>query len=246
MRNRVLIILLLIVAAGVAAGFFWWRSAGRHAAKPQAPITQIVGNGPASFNEAKRILQTRVYADHRVEFYCGCSYSPDKKIDAGTCGLQARENGERALRVEWEHVVPAAWMGQGRSCWKEGAPQCVENGKAFKGRKCCEIADPEFSRMEADLHNLVPAGGEMNGDRRDYAYGTVAGEPREYGRCDFEVDRKAKIAEVSDDHRGAVARITLYMMDRYDLQTPYQRSTLEQWSAEHPADAWEIEQPTLS
>lgn len=35
--------------------------------------------------------------------------------------------------------------------------------------------------MEADLHNLTPAVGELNGDRSNLPYGIVKGEPREYG-----------------------------------------------------------------
>ncbi len=30
--------------------------------------------------------------------------------------------------------------------------------------------------MEADLHNLVPAVGEINGDRSNYRFGMISGE----------------------------------------------------------------------
>ena len=42
--------------------------------------------------------------------------------------------------------------------WKDG------------GRKACS-KDPIFNKMEADMHNLVPAIGELNADRSNFRYG---------------------------------------------------------------------------
>ena len=39
--------------------------------------------------------------------------------------------------------------------------------------------------MEADLHNLVPAIGEINGDRSNFTFEHIDGEERVYGACDF-------------------------------------------------------------
>lgn len=64
----------------------------------------------------------------------------------------------RATRIEWEHIVPAWVMGHQRQCWQKG------------GRKSCTDTDPVFREMEADLHNLAPAIGEVNGDRSNYLY----------------------------------------------------------------------------
>jgi len=33
-----------------------------------------------------------------------------------------------------------------------------------------------LERSEADMHNLVPAIGEINGDRSNYPYGNIRGE----------------------------------------------------------------------
>ena len=42
------------------------------------------------------------------------------------------------------------------------------------------------------MHNLVPAIGEVNANRSNYRYG--AGKPKvgQYGKCDVEVNFKAK------------------------------------------------------
>lgn len=99
--------------------------------------------------------------------------------------------------------------------------------------------------MEGDLHNLLPAVGELNADRSDRPYGEVAGEPREYGACDFEVDRGAGRGGVTEPPaavRGDVARIWLYAVDVWGLVlTPEEATTFRAWSAEDPVDSWELE-----
>src|SRR5690606_27281162 len=104
----------------------------------------------------------------------------------------------------------------------------------------CVKTDATFRRMEADLHNLVPAVGELNGDRSNYRFGMLEGEPRVYGQCDFEVDFKLRRAEPKDDRRGDVARIYFYMRDQYGLQISRQQNQLfTAWSKLDPPDAWE-------
>ncbi|MEH6652250.1 MAG: endonuclease [Motiliproteus sp.] len=132
---------------------------------------------PQTFSQAKRIAAT-LYADHQTSFYCGCSYSRQgKKLvpDLGSCGYVPRKEPKRASRIEWEHVVPAWAFGHQLQCWQDG------------GRKNCKKVSEKFRRMEADLMNLVPALGEINGNRSNYSFTMLQGEPRVYGACDFEV-----------------------------------------------------------
>ena len=75
--------------------------------------------------------------------------------------------------------------------------------------------DPEFRAMEAELHNLVPAVGELNADRSDLPYGEVPGEPRAYGACDFEV--VDGVVEPAIRTRGELTRIYLAMDLWYDI-----------------------------
>ncbi len=62
-------------------------------------------------------------------FYCGCNItrrgSTGGSIDLASCGYEPRGNATRAARLEWEHIVPASYIGRGRSCWTEGGtPMC--------------------------------------------------------------------------------------------------------------------------
>ena len=52
-----------------------------------------------SFNKAKKILLRQVYRDHRITFYCGCPFSPDKKI-LPCDNYTPKKEGKRAHRLE--------------------------------------------------------------------------------------------------------------------------------------------------
>lgn len=211
----------------------------------QAPRRPPVALG---FAQAKRVAQRDVYADHRFEAYCGCTFTEEGDIDVAACGYEPRGRSARTRRMEWEHVVPAKRLGGHLACWQGETEGCKDAGK--KGRECCSRSaakggDPLFHAMEGDLHNLVPAVGELNGDRSDRPYGLVDGEPRDYGRCDFEIDRaagRAGPAEPPDALRGDVARIWLYAIDVWGVPvSPEEERLFRAWSEADPVDAWELE-----
>jgi endonuclease I len=94
--------------------------------------------------------------------------------------------------------------------------------------------------MHNDLHNLHPAIGELKTDRGELPYGTVDGEAREYGACDFEVDDEA--VEPAAEDRGRIARVFFYMERVWRMQlSQSERDLFEIWASEHPPDSWELE-----
>jgi deoxyribonuclease-1 len=200
----------------------------------------------SAFEAAKKAARNGIYSEHHTDFYCGCAWTPNKtgiggRIDASGCGYKFRKNKARGQVLEWEHVVPASFFGQQRACWRKGHDKCIKSdGTPFKGRSCCARVDRTFKRIEADLHNLTPAVGELNGDRSNKPYGMVAGEHREYGACDFEIGGTPKVTEPPDDVRGDAARIWLYMAETYKIKlTTAQREIFEQWAKADPVDQWE-------
>ncbi|WP_028633946.1 endonuclease [Pseudomonas parafulva] len=195
-------------------------------------------NPPSTFTEAKVVAKQRVYMDQASspmgELYCGCQWTwvgkSGGRIDAASCGYQTRKQQNRAERTEWEHIVPAHTFGNQRQCWRNG------------GREHCVDTDPVFRAMEADLFNLYPAVGEVNGDRSNFNYGMVAGNAGEYGRCTTKVDFVQRAAEPRDEVKGLVARTTFYMFDRYQLNmSRQQQQLLMAWDKQHPVSAWEKE-----
>ena len=67
--------------------------------------------------------------------------------------------------------------------------------------------------MQSDMHNLVPAIGELNGLRSNYSFAMLPGEERRFGDCDMEIaDGKA---EPPPTVRGDIARSYFYMDAAY-------------------------------
>jgi len=184
-----------------------------------------------SFSRSKRILATKIYRLHQKTFYGNCDYEikGNRLVPIPeSCGFHYRKNPTRASRIEWEHIVPAWYFGHNFPCWKEG------------GRKHCRETNPKFREMEADMHNLVPAIGEINGDRSNYPYGNIRGEKREYGKVDFEVESSKRVAEPKRNILGDIARVYLYMRDRYGMPlSPEDEERFIKWNNSDPVSRWE-------
>ncbi len=186
---------------------------------------------PSSFSQAKK-LSLKIYQDHPVSFYCGCEieWQGKKGIpQLDQCGYQVRKQQKRASRIEWEHVVPAWQFGHQRQCWQEG------------GRKLCSKSDTVFRRMEADLHNLTPAIGEVNGDRSNFNFSQWNGlDGVTYGQCEMQVNFKGRKAMPPQRARGAIARTYLYMSAEHGFKLSSSQTKLMQaWNKTYPVDDWE-------
>ena len=194
-----------------------------------------------SFLKSKKLL-IKIYEPNAFTFYCGCSFKL-KKPKLSSCGYIPKQDNERANRVEWEHVVPVSDFGHSFSEWKNGHPKCVnKKGKKYKGRKCAAKVNREFRLMLADMHNLFPAIGEVNGTRSNYPMSIIKGEERKFGECDFEI--KTKKIEPRKTIRGDIARVYMYMDYVYPgrgIISEDNKKLFEIWNQNDPVDSWECE-----
>ena len=209
---------------------------------------QALADPPSSFENAKTTAIELWWEIGPASFYCKCPYrlatTEEKQIVNGNlwvigsvCGYQAKtlitkkgKPNARAMRIEWEHVVPADWIATGFGCQDQTRDEC----RAIDG----------YNEAEGDLFNLVPSVGELNADRSARLYGVVAGEERAYGACDFEVIATGEgeshvrgAAEPMASIRGDVARVWLYMSEKYGVQmNPEYRALMVSWSTADPID----------
>lgn len=196
-------------------------------------------SSPNSFTEAKVLSKNQVYKDQNKQgegtLYCGCQWEWSGKsggqVDLASCGYQVRKQQTRAQRIEWEHIVPAWVFGHQRQCWQKG------------GRKNCVSTDPVFGMMEADLHNLAPSIGEVNGDRSNYRFGQLGNDVAyPYGMCQSRVDFAQRVFEPRNEVKGQVARVYFYMHDRYNLSmSRQQQQLLMAWDEKYPPSQWEMQ-----
>lgn len=204
-------------------------------------LTIALSLNAVSFSKSKKLLLKKVYYDNQTTFYCENPYEIKRVMGKEKTLIVQDERyytprnkyyksgkiNTRAQRVEWEHVMPAHNFGKHLPCWQEG------------GRKACR-KDKTFKAMEADMHNLVPAIGEVNGDRSNYRYGANKPKLGMYGKCEFQVDFKAKRAYVKEDIRGDIARTYFYMSDKYNVRLSKQeRKMMEVWDKQDPVSNWE-------
>jgi deoxyribonuclease-1 len=199
-------------------------------------ITAAVAGAPTTFEKAKVVAKNQVFYDQADsstgELYCGCKWTwvgkSGGRVDALSCGYEVRKQETRAKRTEWEHIVPAWTFGHQRQCWQQG------------GRKNCVATDKVFRAMEADLFNLYPSVGEVNGDRANYSYGMASGVSAQYGACQTRIDFGSRTAEPRNEVKGLVARTTFYMFDRYNLNmSRQQQQLLMAWSKQYLTTTWE-------
>ena len=171
-----------------------------------------------SWGTTKKWARDTVYEGLDTTFYCDCTYTPRGRsggdIDQSSCGYDGSDESHsaRAVRLEWEHVVPASIMpARTFTCWTDGLLDCSKAGRA-----CCEKHDLNARLMIFDLHNLVPSVGQVNALRSNKRYGLIDDEDRKLGTCDFEWS--SDLAEPATDKRGDVARVWLYYVSKHGLQ----------------------------
>lgn len=199
------------------------------------------GTPPRNFSEAKTLAKI-IHQDHRITFYCGCKFDKHNTVDIHSCGYEIQGDYRRAKRLEWEHIVPVSHLAGSLPCWKNKL--CYRrNGSPFKGRECCRQIDPDFAKMEADLHNLVPELGELNASRSNYRFGLLPFiSEGQFGECEIKIDPITRRVEPRILARGTIARAYLYMADRYNMplsDSQYQLFTA--WNRSYPPDLWEKE-----
>ncbi|EAK9878156.1 deoxyribonuclease [Campylobacter lari] len=193
-----------------------------------------------NFNESKKEL-VKLYeslgSTYQYDFYCNAPFKANKKgkytkfevvkSDLYTPRNEYTKKGkinQRAKRIEWEHIMPAQNFGKHLPCWREG------------GRKACQN-DPLFTKMEADKQNLVPAIGEVNGDRSNFRYAEAPLnlEYTQYGNCKVYTDFKLKRFYPANYSKGWIARSYLYMSKTYNIRlSDQERKLMESWDKQYP------------
>lgn len=198
-----------------------------------------------NFAEAKRLLSL-IHQDHPFTLYCGCKYQ-GKSIDLKSCGYKVYKDPVRAARLEWEHVVPAHAFGQSFKEWRIGSEQCrrgKKKKKSYRGRSCAQ-KNPLYARMEADLYNLQPEIGELNGLRSNFSMaafpkGKLNSSSITFGNCQAII--AGRKFEPMDQAKGVVARTYLYMDGAYPgrgIISKKNNKLFAAWNKLYPVTEWE-------
>ena len=195
-----------------------------------------------SFSKAKQFLLKDVYTDYFKTVYCHATYHPEnKKILTYPLFFDRTIMQNRSDRIEYEHIVPAENFGGILPEWKNGHKSCQTKGKPYKGRRCAEKANHSFKLMQADMYNLYPAIGSVNGVRSNKQFVQLPRfVPSSFGTCHFKIsDDKA---EPPNRSKGIVARTHLYFDEVYFPQfklSNKQTLLMIEWHLKYPVTQWE-------
>lgn len=191
-----------------------------------------------NFGDAKTILEERIYYDHPTTIYCGAAYDEEKNISAPQ-GFFCDRFRSRCQKMEWEHAVPAEHFGHYFAEWREGHPDCIRNGKPYKGRHCAEKTNDRYRQIERDMYNLFPAIGAVNATRANKRYGAIPGEDYPFGSCMVKIS--SGYFEPPDSAKGEVARASLYMDATYPEfnLSDSQKKLFQAWDKKFPPTEWE-------
>lgn len=153
----------------------------------------------------------------------------DKSIvDTKSCSVQ--EDNET---MRWMQIVPDTFYGRYKACMIEKPCINVFTKEPFGSPLCCRRIDPQYRAMEADLFNLVPVVTSLAVLQKGRIFGEVKTATERLGDVKFDENYIEPPAKV----KGNVARVYLYMQERYGLDlTQKQRRLFLKWHKEDRAD----------
>jgi deoxyribonuclease-1 len=175
-----------------------------------------------SVTEAKMQMLDKLYNNFEQTFFLRCNYRRIetkrgheyvlKPVSSGICQKQGPTG------VLWSYVIAPERLARGMNCWNEG-----------RDKECRKVSE-KYRTMVEDLVNIVPLDSTI-------AKKLSSG----YGMLDIVRQDAAKpLLPISKKRKGDLARIYLYMIERYQLSiTGSERRELEVWDREDPKDSWE-------
>ncbi len=144
----------------------------------------------------------------------------------GGYSLYCNQRFEAGQKLTVEHAYPADWMAEAVGCENR---DCDADGYGY---------------MEADLHNLWPARGNINSSRGDKPFAEIPGEGarRFTDVCpDYErTPAPGAVVEPREAVKGDIARSLLYMSITYDLPLKGMGSMLIKWHRQDPPSFHEL------
>lgn len=170
---------------------------------------------PDNRSKAIKLIQ-KIHYDYKETWLNGCDYIYDPAscmditiVDTSTCSVR-----EQKQTVKWIRVVPESFYGRERECMNEEVCVSKYTGKPYKGERCCRQIDAQYRTMEADLFNYIPVVSAIAERRKKQLFGKVEKPKYLIGK----VKMDENYIEPPDSLKGDVARVYLYMNQRYGLK----------------------------
>ena len=196
---------------------------------------------PDNRSQAKNIVKM-IDLDYKETRLNGCHYTYDTTscmdktiVDTSTCKVD-----EVNVTMVWAQVVPDRFFGRELACMNQKVCTNVFTGEKFGSPLCCRRIDIKYKQMEAELFNLIPVVSSFVPRQEGKPFGAVEHLLSYVG----EVKIGQSYIEPPERFKGDIARVYLYMDDRYGLSlSAAQRKMYEQW---HKMDAVDTRECTMA
>jgi len=194
-------------------------------------------DAPDNRSQAKNLLKM-IDLDYKVARLTGCHYTYDTTscmdktiVDLSTCNVT-----EANQTIKWIQVVPDIFFGRHMACMNEKVCINVFTKEKFGSPMCCRRINTTYKQMEADLFNLIPVVSEVALKQGVRIFDDVKKPMFSIGNIMFDMD----YMEPRDEVKGDVARVYLYMDERYGLDlSQQQQEVFKRWHKLDPVDAHE-------
>jgi len=191
-------------------------------------------DAPDNRSQVKNLLKM-IDLDYKTARLTGCKYTYDTTscmdktiVDITTCDVK-----EANQSIKWIQVVPDIFFGRNMACMNEDVCTNVFTKKKFGSPMCCRRVNAKYKQMEADLFNLIPVLSEVAEKRGRRLFSDVVKPDFTIGSLRFD----ATSMEPRDEIKGDMARVYLYMDERYDLTlSEQQKETFLRWHRLDPVD----------
>ena len=194
-------------------------------------------DAPDNRSQAKNLLKM-IDLDYKKTQLNGCDYHYDATscmditiVESKSCTI---EHGPES--VAWVQVVPGEYFGRDFACMRK--PTCSNSWekKKFGSPICCRRVNAQYREMEADLYNLIPVVSAFARFQEGKPFGLVKKPLHRVG----EIKIGATKIEPPDDVKGNIARVYLYMQDRYGLKlSKAEQKVFLQWHESDRVDEHE-------
>ena len=172
-------------------------------------------HAPDNRSQAKNIVKM-INFDYKTTRLNGCGYTYDPKtcmdktlVDTSTCSVK-----EKKQTMQWMQVVPDTFYGRDMACMNEKVCVSPYTGESYRGKLCCRQTNAEYRKMEAELFNLIPVVSAISKKHEGKPFGDIKKPKKLVGKVKIDDN----YIEPPDEVKGDIARVYLYMDQRYSLQ----------------------------
>lgn len=192
----------------------------------KSPANEVESEDPMNVTAQ---LFGQIFEASGETLFCGCSYNDWELANDEIAPCYYYLPDKRDTKISWHRVVEVNQFAKTRQCWGQGGiKNCIRNDKAVRYYMSDPLtylpAEPQIARLTERF--------------RGYKSGFPGSD--DFGvYCNSKTDGTTRRIIPRIKARGDLARVILYIAERYKLETDIPRQELLEWNNIDPVSAAE-------